>query len=35
MFSILDAMEDVVIFAYFLRPEIKVSVARYCFKCNC
>jgi len=34
MFSILDAMEDVMIFAYFLRPEIKVSVACSCFKCK-
>ncbi|WP_133250838.1 hypothetical protein [Janthinobacterium sp. 78] len=32
MFSILGAMEDVMIFAYVLRPEIKVSAARHCFK---
>lgn len=34
-FFILDAMEDVVIFAYFLTPEIKVSVAHCCVKCRC
>ena len=32
MFSILDTMEDVVIFAYFLRSEIKVVVASCCVK---
>lgn len=32
MFSILDAMEDVVIFAYFLMPVIKGAAARCCFK---